>query len=94
MKDFQQAMVLRQMTADLGWPIKIVIAPTVREADGLAMSFAQTPISMNSGDGRAVCLYYALRTARDMVKVGMRDTKEIEREMKAVIKAAGAEGED
>ncbi|MFP4369179.1 MAG: pantoate--beta-alanine ligase, partial [Candidatus Kapaibacterium sp.] len=37
-KDFQQTLVIKQMAADLNMGIKIVIAPTVRENDGLAMS--------------------------------------------------------
>lgn len=37
-KDFQQATIIQRMVTDLNFPIKIVVAPTVREADGLAMS--------------------------------------------------------
>jgi pantoate--beta-alanine ligase len=37
-KDFQQAAVVRRMVADLNFPLKIVVAPTVRETDGVAMS--------------------------------------------------------
>jgi pantoate--beta-alanine ligase len=37
-KDFQQQLVIRRMTADLGLPVRIVSAPTRREADGLAQS--------------------------------------------------------
>lgn len=38
LKDFQQAMVVRRMARDLNVPVRVVLAPTVREADGLAMS--------------------------------------------------------
>ena len=37
-KDFQQVVLVRQLVRDLGFPVRIVAVPTVREADGLAMS--------------------------------------------------------
>lgn len=86
MKDFQQATVLKQMARDLGYPIRVIIAPTVRESDGLAMSSRNVYFSENQR-WEAVCLYYALKSAREMVKSGLAETKMIEREMKAVVKA-------
>ncbi len=86
MKDFQQAVVLKRMTHDLGYPIKYVIAPTVRESDGLAMS-SRNRYFDESQRWEAVALYYALKSARSMVAAGIRETREIEKEMRAVILA-------
>jgi pantoate--beta-alanine ligase len=86
MKDFQQAVVLRKMTTDLGYPIKMIIAPTVREPDGLAMS-SRNRYFDEIQRWEAVCLYYALRSAREMVKAGISETGKVEEEMRQVIKA-------
>ena len=86
MKDYQQAVVLRQMTRDLGYPTKYIIAPTVREADGLAMSSRNRYFNERQR-WEAVCLYYALMSARSMVKSGITDVKKITKEMRAVIRA-------
>ena len=87
MKDCQQAVVLKRMTADLGYLIKLIIAPTVRECDGLALSSRNKYLSGKYRQ-EALCLYYALSTARAMVQSGVVDTLKIRREMRAVIKAA------
>lgn len=84
MKDFQQAIVLRRLTNDLGYPIKFIIAPTVRERDGLAMSSRNAYFDAE-GRREAICLYRALMTARFMVRAGLARTPLIEREMRAVI---------
>jgi len=86
MKDYQQAVVLNHMTTDLGYPIKFVVAPTVRERDGLAMSTRNKYLGLQER-AEALCLYYALRTAKAMVQSGIVDAKKIEREMKAVIRS-------
>lgn len=86
MKDFQQAAVLKQMVRDLGFPIKMVIAPTVREHDGLAMS-SRNAYFDERGRWEAVCLYYALRSAKELVRSGVTSAAKIEKEMRAVIKA-------
>ena len=87
MKDYQQTIVLKRMVADLGYQIKIIIAPTVRERDGLAMSSRNAYFTPQQRR-EALCLYYALRTAKAMVQSGIVDARRIEKEMKAVIKSA------
>ena len=86
MKDYQQAIVLKRMTRDLNYPVRFIIAPTVREPDGLAMS-SRNAYFTEAQRWEAVCLYYALRTARDMVRAGIRQAARIGREMEAVILA-------
>ncbi len=86
MKDYQQAIVLRHMTKDLGFPIKFVIGPTVREKDGLAMS-SRNKYFTPENRREALCLYYALRTAREMVKSGENQCRKIKKEMRSVVAA-------
>jgi len=66
-KDYQQAAVLKRMVSDLDYPIKIVVAPTVREHDGLAMSSRNKYFGPDQRP-EAVCLYRALTEARRMVR--------------------------
>jgi pantoate--beta-alanine ligase len=91
-KDFQQAMVLGRMTRDLGYPIKFIVAPTVREEDGLAKS-SRNAYFDEQGRWEAVALYYALQTAREMVKAGISAAGPITREMQAVIRATSPTAE-
>jgi pantoate--beta-alanine ligase len=86
MKDFQQATLLKRMTLDLGYPIKYIVAPTVRERDGLAMSSRNKYLD-SVGRKEALCLSRALKTAKAMVRSGLVDTRRIEGEMRAVIRS-------
>jgi pantoate--beta-alanine ligase len=66
-KDFQQAAILKRMTADLNFPLKIIIAPTLREPDGLAMSSRNKYLDAEQRT-QAVILYHALQAVSAAVK--------------------------
>ena len=84
-KDFQQALIVQKMTEDLNFPIKIIIAPTVREESGLAMSSRNKHLSPDQRE-RAVCIYEALKAAVLMIKQGERSWRVVEKEMHKIIK--------
>lgn len=83
-KDFQQAVILKKMVDDLNYSIKIIVAPTVREKNGLALSSRNLYLSSEQRK-QAKVLYRALRLARDMIKRGERDANKIVSKMKALI---------
>ncbi len=66
-KDFQQAAVIKRMVADLNFPLQIIVAPTLRERDGLAMSSRNKYLA---GDLRrqATVLWCAIQTAKFAVQ--------------------------
>jgi pantoate--beta-alanine ligase len=68
-KDFQQAAVIRRMIRDLNFPVKIIVAPTVRERDGLAMSSRNKYLSAEERP-QALALWRAIQTAREAVSSG------------------------
>ncbi len=69
-KDFQQLLVIRRMTEDLCLPVEIFGMPTVREADGLAMSSRNGYLSAEER-ARAPALYRSLQVAADKLAVGV-----------------------
>jgi pantoate--beta-alanine ligase len=66
-KDWQQAAIIKRMVMDLNFPVIIIVAPTLREPDGLAMSSRNKYLT---GDLRrqATVLWRAIQTARTVVK--------------------------
>jgi len=66
-KDFQQAAIIQRMVKDLNFSVKIIVAPTVREADGLAMSSRNKYLSAEERP-QALTLYKALQAVRQLVR--------------------------
>jgi pantoate--beta-alanine ligase len=71
-KDAQQLAVVRRVVADLSFPIEVVVCPTVREADGLAMSSRNARLSPEQREA-AGCLFLALSEAAELARSGERD---------------------
>ena len=87
-KDYQQTIVVRQMVADLNVPIDVRVCPTVREADGLAMSSRNVYLSADDRR-RAVVLSKSLLLAEQLANSGERDVATIRRLMQQEIDNAG-----
>lgn len=83
-KDAQQAATIQQMARDLAFHTEIVVCPTWREADGLAMSSRNT--LLNPTERRAATvLYRALMAAQQAWTRGERDSKSLKMAMTAII---------
>ncbi|HEY3197326.1 MAG TPA: pantoate--beta-alanine ligase [Nitrospirales bacterium] len=73
-KDYQQVVVIKQMVKDLDLPIDVVVRPTVREPDGLALSSRNRMLSARERKAAGV-LFGALMSARRLVESGERSAK-------------------
>jgi len=83
-KDAQQVVVIERMVQDLNMPIEIVVGPTLREPDGLAMSSRNIYLSPTERQ-QATALYHALTLAERMIRGGERDPAQIIPAMKSLI---------
>ena len=75
-KDAQQVAVLRQMVRDLNVPVDLVVCPTVREPDGLAMSSRNRRLD-HRGRQAAPAIYQALRAAEELAASGEGSAAEL-----------------
>lgn len=75
-KDFQQSVLIRRMVADLNYPVRVVVAPIIREADGLALSSRN--VYLNAEQRRAAsALYRGLRAGQTVYTKGEREVARI-----------------
>jgi len=87
-KDYQQLVVIRRMVADLDMPVEIVGAPTVREADGLAMSSRNDYLSPDQREA-ATSLYRSLNVAQKTIDAGETDPATIMGRVRETIEKGG-----
>ena len=85
-KDAQQCAVLRSMAADLDLPVEVIVAPTVREPDGLAMSSRNVYLAPPER-AAATVLIRALRAAEADFEAGERNADQLRQAMSEVIAA-------
>jgi pantoate--beta-alanine ligase len=85
-KDAQQAAVIQQMTRDLNFPVEIVVCPTVREPDGLALSSRNTYLTPEQRRAAPV-LHRALLAAREAYANGERQAEALRRTAAEVLSA-------
>jgi pantoate--beta-alanine ligase len=86
-KDFQQAAILQRMVADLNFPVKMVVAPTLREPDGLAMSSRNKYLDAEQR-AQAVILFHALQAARQAVAKASVSSTRLKRDLQRFMTAA------
>jgi len=83
-KDAQQVLVIKKMVADLNMNLEVIVAPTVRESDGLAMSSRN--VYLNPQERQAsIVLFKALTLARNRREKGERNAETVRQEMTSLI---------
>jgi pantoate--beta-alanine ligase len=84
-KDFQQSALVQQLVKDLNLGVEIVVCPTVRETDGLAMSSRNVYLSQEERK-RAITLYKSLRAGAEVIRRGVTDGEAVRSAMAHVVK--------
>jgi pantoate--beta-alanine ligase len=86
-KDAQQVAVIRRLVRDLDYPIELVVVPTLREPDGLALSSRNAYLCPGERQA-ALSLNRALRAAEGLVGQGVKDCASLVRAMREILLAA------
>jgi pantoate--beta-alanine ligase len=86
-KDFQQAAIIKRMVGDLNFPVKIIVAPTRREADGLAMSSRNKYLDAEQR-AQAVILFHALQAAKQAVAKKSISAAKLKQDLRKFLTAA------
>jgi pantoate--beta-alanine ligase len=89
-KDAQQALVIRKLVRDLDIPVRIAVCPTIRDADGLALSSRNAYLSPEERE-RALALSRALRAAESAVENGTREAAAVVAAAREELERAGLE---
>ncbi|MBP8625971.1 MAG: pantoate--beta-alanine ligase [Syntrophorhabdales bacterium] len=85
-KDFQQLKIIERMVRDLNMDIEIIPCPTVREADGLAMSSRNTYLGPEERK-KALILYESIKTLKGMFREGVRDADILKKKAREMIES-------
>ena len=86
-KDFQQAAIIQRMVSDLNFPVQIIVAPTRREPDGLAMSSRNKYLDAEQRV-QAVILFHALHAAKQAVAKKAVPAARLKKDLQTFITAA------
>jgi pantoate--beta-alanine ligase len=86
-KDGQQAIVIKQMVADLNMPLEIAICPTIREPDGLAVSSRNKYLTKQQKKD-ATLIHKSLQKCREMIDAHVTDSETIIAEMRKILSQA------
>lgn len=86
-KDYQQAVVIKRMAADLNMDVDIEALPTIREPDGLAISSRNSYLTDEAERAAAACLYMSLKLAEDRISKGERNRAKIIEAMQHIIQS-------